>query len=89
VGTKPTAAMMKWFLLKRKVFRKLTAATMILKKKNGSWNENEHIEEVMNQKGIELSFLINQPLSDEESKKNNQIIKNKEAKRLDNYIYFV
>jgi hypothetical protein len=51
-------------------------------------NENEHIEEVMNQKGIELSFLINQPLSDEDSNKINQIIKNKGAKPLDNYISY-
>jgi hypothetical protein len=51
-------------------------------------NENEHIEEVMNQKGIKLSQLINQPLSDEDSNKINQIIKNKEEKPLDNYISY-
>jgi hypothetical protein len=42
-------------------------------------NKNEHIEEVMNQKGIKLNLLINKPLSDEDSNKINQIIKNKEA----------
>jgi hypothetical protein len=44
-------------------------------------NENEHIEEVMNQKGIELRSLINKPLSDEDSNKFNQIIKNKDVER--------
>jgi hypothetical protein len=39
----------------------------------------------MNQKGIKLSQLINQPLSDEDSNKINQIIKNKEANPLDKY----
>jgi hypothetical protein len=39
-------------------------------------NENEHIEEVMNQRGIELNLLINEPLSNEDSSKINQIIKN-------------
>ena len=43
-------------------------------------NENEHIEEDMKQKGIELHSLIIKPLSDEECNKINQIIKNKEAK---------
>jgi hypothetical protein len=51
-------------------------------------NENEHIEEVMNQKGIELCSLINEPLSDEDSKKFKQIIKNKEAKPGEIYIHY-
>jgi hypothetical protein len=42
-------------------------------------NENEHIEEVMNQKGNKLRDLIIKPLSDEDSNKINQIIKNNEA----------
>jgi hypothetical protein len=41
----------------------------------------------MNQKGIKLNQLINQPLSAEDSNKINQIIKNKEA-MLDNYILY-
>ncbi len=41
----------------------------------------------MNQKGIKLSQLINQRLSDENNNKINQIIKNKEAKPLDKYIF--
>ncbi len=51
-------------------------------------NENEHIEEVMNQKGIQLIFLINEALSDEDSSKINQIIINKEAKPGDIYTYY-
>jgi hypothetical protein len=51
-------------------------------------NENEHIEEAMNQKGIKLRELINQPLSDEDSNKINQIIENKEAKLLGNYVSY-
>ncbi len=43
---------------------------MILKKKMAHGNENEHIEEVMNQKGKKVRELINQPLSDKDSKKN-------------------
>jgi Ulp1 family protease len=43
-------------------------------------NENKHIEEVMNQKGVKLHLLIIKPLSDEECNKINQIIRNKEAK---------
>jgi hypothetical protein len=38
-------------------------------------NQNEHIEEVMNQKGYKLRSLINKPLSDEEHNKIYQIIK--------------
>ena len=34
-------------------------------------NENEQIAEVMNQKGNKLREAINQPLSDEDSNKNN------------------
>jgi hypothetical protein len=37
VGRKPTAATTNWFMMKRKLFRKPTAVTMILEKKNGSW----------------------------------------------------
>jgi hypothetical protein len=51
-------------------------------------NENKHIEEVMNQKGIKLRELIHQPLSNEDSNKINHIIKKKEAKPLDNYISY-
>ena len=51
-------------------------------------NENEHIEEVMNQKGINLRSLINKPLSDEDSNKFNQIIKNKEAKPGEIFIHY-
>jgi hypothetical protein len=43
-------------------------------------NKNEHIEEVLKQKGVKLHSLIIKPLSDEERNKINQIIKNKEAK---------
>jgi hypothetical protein len=74
---------MNWFLFKRKLFRKLISAAMILKKKMAHGNENEHIEEVMNQKEKKVRELINQPLSDEDSKKFNRIIKNKEAKPLE------
>jgi hypothetical protein len=42
----------------------------------------------MNQKGIQLIFLINEALSDEDSNKINQIIKNKEAKPGDIYTYY-
>jgi hypothetical protein len=51
-------------------------------------NKNEHIEEAKNQKGIDLRSLINKPLSDEDSNKFNQIIKNKEAKPGEVYIHF-
>jgi hypothetical protein len=51
-------------------------------------NENEHIEEVMNQKGNKLRKLINKPLSDEDSNKINQIIKNKEVKSGEMYIHY-
>jgi hypothetical protein len=56
--------------------------------KSAYGNENEHIQEVMNQKGIELCSLINKPLSDEERNKINQIIKNKEAKPGEIYIHY-
>jgi hypothetical protein len=46
------------------------------KNKSAHGNKNEHIEEVMNQKGVELRSLITKPLSDEEHNKINQIIKN-------------
>ncbi len=55
--------------------------------KSAHGNENEHIEEVMNQKGIELRSLIKKPLSDEDSNKFNQIIK-KEAKPGEIYIHY-
>ncbi len=42
----------------------------------------------MNQKGIDLRSLINKPLSDEDSNKFNQIIKNIEAKPGEIYIHF-
>jgi hypothetical protein len=51
-------------------------------------NENEHIAEVMNQKGNKLRELINRPLSDEDSNIINQIIDNKEAMPLDKYISY-
>ncbi len=63
------------------------AATQILKKM-AHGNENEHIEEVMIQKRIKLHSLINKPLSDEDSNKINQIIKNKEAKPGEMYIHY-
>jgi hypothetical protein len=50
------------------------------KNKSAHGNKNEHIEEVMKQKGINLLSLINKPLSDEEHNKIYLIIKNKEAK---------
>ena len=50
-------------------------------------NKNEHIEEDMKQKGIELRSLIIEPLSDEECNKISQIIKNKEAKSGEIYIH--
>jgi hypothetical protein len=56
------------------------------KNKSAHGNKNEHIEEVMKQKGIELRSLIIEPLSDEERNKINQIIKSKEAKP-GGYIY--
>jgi hypothetical protein len=59
---------------------------MILKKKLAHGNENEHIGKIMNRKGKNLRELINQPLSDEDSNKINQIIKNKEAKPVYKYI---
>ena len=93
VGRKPRAATRNSFLLKRKLFRKPTAAMIILKKINrlaatmilkknklAHGNKNEHIEEVMKQKGIELRSLISKPLSDEERNKIIQIINNKKAK---------
>jgi hypothetical protein len=61
---------------------------MILKKKMAHGNNNEHIEEDMKQKGIELRSLMIEPLSDEESNKINQIIKNKEAKSGEVYIHY-
>jgi hypothetical protein len=42
----------------------------------------------MNQKGIKLCSLINKPLSDEDSNKINQIIKNKESKPGEIYIHY-
>jgi hypothetical protein len=56
--------------------------------KSAYGNENEHIEEVMNQKGIGLRSSIKKPLSDEDSNKFNQIIKNKEAKPGEIYIHY-
>ena len=56
--------------------------------KSAHGNENEHIEEVMNQKRIEFCSLINKPLSGEDSNKINQIIKNKEAKPGEIYIHY-
>jgi hypothetical protein len=100
VGRKPRAATRNLFLLKRKLFRKPTAAmiilkkinrlaaTMILKKKTAHGNKNEHIEEDMKQKGIEVRSLIIEPLSDEQRNKINQIIKNREAKSGEIYIHY-
>ncbi len=42
----------------------------------------------MNQKGNKSRELINQPLSDEDSNKTNQLIENKEANLLDKYILY-
>jgi hypothetical protein len=88
-------------LLKRKLFRKPTTATIILKKKKSATsddyfeknksahgNKNEHIEEVMKQKGIELRSLIIKPLSDEESYKIKQIKQNTEAKPEEIYRHY-
>ena len=47
------------------------------KNKSAHGNKNEHIEQDMKQKGIELHSLIIEPLSDEEHNKINQIIKNR------------
>jgi hypothetical protein len=58
------------------------------KNKSAHGNKNEHIEEVMSQKGNKLCSLIIQPLSDEEHNKINQIIKNKEAKSGEIYIHY-
>ncbi len=92
VGRKPTAATRNLFLLKRKLFRQPTAAMIFFEEyklassdddfekiKLAHGNKNEHIEEVMNQKGVKLCLLISKPLSDEERNKINQIIKNKDA----------
>ncbi len=57
------------------------------KNKSAHGNENEHIEEDMKRKGIELRSLIIEPLSDEECNKISQIIKNKEAKSGEIYIH--
>ncbi len=46
-------------------------------KQTAHGNKNEHIEEVMNQKGIKLRELINQSISDDDSNKINQIIEKK------------
>ncbi len=51
-------------------------------------NKNEHIEEVLNQKGVELHSLIIKPLSDEEHNKIDKIIKNKGAKPGEIYIHY-
>ncbi len=56
-------------------------------KKSAHGNENEHIEEVMNQKGIKFYLLINEALSDEDSNKINQIIKIKKQSK-GTYIYY-
>jgi hypothetical protein len=53
--------------------------------KSAYGNKNEHIEEVMNQKGVELRSLIIKPLSDEEHNKINQIIKKRSKARGDIY----
>ncbi len=58
------------------------------KNKSAHGNKNEHIEQDMKQKGIELHSLIIEPLSDEEHNKINQIIKNKEAKSGEVYIHY-
>jgi hypothetical protein len=58
------------------------------KNKLAHGNKNEHIEEDMKQKGIELHSLIIEPLSDEERNKINQIIKNKEAKSGEIHIHY-
>jgi hypothetical protein len=58
------------------------------KNKLAHGNKNEHIEEVMKQKGIKLRSLMIEPLSDEERNKINQIIKNKEAKSGEIYIHY-
>ncbi len=50
------------------------------KNKSAHGNKNEHIEQVMKQKGIELRSLIIKVLSDEECNKNNEIKTNIEAK---------
>jgi hypothetical protein len=99
VGRKLRAAMRNLFLLKRKLFRKLTAVMIILKKTNrlavtmikkkkAHGNKNEHIEGVMNQNRVELRSLIIKPLSNEERNIIDQIIKNKEAKPGEIYIYY-
>ncbi len=58
------------------------------KNKSAHGNKNEHIEEDMKQKGIELHSLIIETLSDEERNKINQIIKNKEVKSGERYIHY-
>ncbi len=58
------------------------------KNKSAHGNKNEHIEEVMKQKGIELRSLIIQPLSDEERNKTNLIEKNIERKPEEIYRHY-
>jgi hypothetical protein len=76
------------FVEKKAVQKTNSSDNVFEERKSAHGNENEDIEEVMNQKGNKLRELINQPLSNEDSNKINQIIKNKEAKPKDKYISY-
>ncbi len=93
VGRKPRAATRNLFLLKRKLFRKRTAATIILKKINrlaatmilkkkwiGSWKQEWAHWRRYEAEGNRIAFIDNWASFWWKRNKINQIIKNKEAK---------